>query len=128
MPIYDFKCPSGCGYFNDVVLSIKEKEHATCSSCGGSLQTVIRAVATIGPMPSKPLVVGQVGKSFDSQAAWNKYQRENPDVEILSASSEAWKKHKDAVRVKAEDKAKKAGFRDLEDRWSKSRKAKQIKA
>ena len=126
MPVYDFQCLGDCGYFSDVILSLSEKDKATCPSCGGSLQTVIRAVATIGPMPSKPLVVNQVGKSFDSQASWNKYQRENPDVEILSSSSDAWKKHKDAVRVKAEGKAKKAGFRDLEDRWAKSRDLKRV--
>jgi len=126
MPMYDFQCLGDCGYFSDVVLSLAEKDEVTCSSCGGSLRTVIRAVATIGPMPSKPLVVNQVGKSFDSLASWNKYQRENPDVEILSSSSDAWQKHKDTVRVKAESKAKKAGFRDLEDRWAKSSDLKRV--
>ena len=130
MPVYDFKCLGDCGFFHDIIVSLKEKESIICPSCEGPLRTVISAVPTIGPMPSKPLVVKQVGKSFDSLGAWNKYQRENPDVEILSAQSDKWRKHTDTVREKAEARAKSHGFRDFEDCQAqrKKRKAKRANA
>jgi putative FmdB family regulatory protein len=130
MPIYDFKCLGDCGFFHDIIVSLQEKEQIICPSCEGQMRTIISAVATIGPMPSKPLVVKQVGKSFDSVGEWNKYQREHPDVEILSAGSDKWQKHKDTVREKAESRAKQHGFRDFEDRQTQrtKRKAKRASA
>ena len=73
-------------------------------------------------MPSKPLRVDQIGRSFESASDWRDYQQKNGDVEILSATGNKWRAHKDIVRTKAESKAKAQGFRDLEDKRSHFRK------
>jgi putative FmdB family regulatory protein len=114
VPIYDFKCPEGCGYFNDIVVPLAEHGKTTCPECGALMSTVISEVALIGPMPSKPLVVGQIGKSFESGSEWREYQRKNPDCAIVSADSKQWKDHHHMARSKAERKAKKQGYNDLE--------------
>lgn len=124
MPFYDFKCPDGCGYFNDIFVPLAEHGKTTCPECQGLLTTVIGDVATIGPMPSKPLVVNQIGRSFDNGADWRQYQNENPGFEILSADSSAWEKHKTKVREKVEATARRQGFRDLEDRRQQKKKDK----
>ena len=124
MPLYDFRCLAGCGYFNDIIVSIEDRTKVRCPTCNGAMRTVVSAVALIGPMPSKPLVVNQVGRTFHSNAEWNEYQRSNPGCEIVSASSSAWREHKDKARSKAESKAKSQGYRDLEDKQKKNKAAK----
>ena len=78
MPFYDFKCPSGCGYFGDIFVPLSEHGTTTCTECGDVLETVISEVALIGPMPSKPLVMKQLGRTFESGSEWRQYQRDNP--------------------------------------------------
>jgi putative FmdB family regulatory protein len=124
MPMYDLKCPDGCGYFNDIFVPLSEHGKTKCTECGATLTTVISAVALVGPMPSKPLVVKQVGKTFESGAEWRAYQRENPDCEMVSADSLKWRKHRDLVVEKAEARAKKAGYRDLADKKVRRKKEK----
>ena len=124
MPVYDFKCPAGCGYFNDIYVPLSEHGKTKCSDCGAVLETVISEVALIGPMPSKPLVVKQIGRSFESESEWKKYQRDNPDSAIVSADSEQWRKHRDAVREKDDARSRKMGYRDFEDRKRQRKKEK----
>tara|TARA_R100001015_G_C4595288_1_gene150529 strand:+ start:268 stop:684 length:417 start_codon:yes stop_codon:yes gene_type:complete len=116
MPFYDFKCPSGCGYFGDIYVPLSEHGTTTCSECGDVLETVISEVALIGPMPSKPLVMKQLGRTFESGSEWRQYQRENPDCAMVSADSSAWREHKEAVRDKAEARARREGYRDFDDK------------
>tara|TARA_R110000824_G_scaffold44478_1_gene129405 strand:- start:9509 stop:9898 length:390 start_codon:yes stop_codon:yes gene_type:complete len=125
MPFYDFKCPDGCGYFHDVFVPLKNHGKQDCPSCGSSLTTVIGTIHTIGPMPSKPLVVKQIGREFESRAEFNQYQRENPGFEVLSANSSKWKQHKDLARERVEARAKKMGFRDHEERVAHRKKVKE---
>lgn len=114
MPVYDFKCPKGCGYYQDIYVPLSEHGSTTCPDCSAVMETVIGPVATIGPMPSKPLVVAQVGRSFESDREWKKYQRDNPDCAIVSADSNAWRDHRDKAYAKAEATARKQGYNDLE--------------
>ena len=122
MPVYDFKCPDGCGYFHDIYVPLSDHGTTTCPECAAVMTTVISEVALVGPMPSKPLVVDQVGRTFESGAEWRQYQRENPDCEILSSDSTAWRKHRDKVAEKAEARARKGGYRDLADKKERRKK------
>tara|TARA_R110001583_G_scaffold21404_2_gene81285 strand:+ start:2449 stop:2718 length:270 start_codon:yes stop_codon:yes gene_type:complete len=65
-------------------------------------------------MPSKPIVIKQVGKSFETGSAYRQYQRENPGFEVVSENSSTWQKHHHKAREKAEAKARKQGYRDFE--------------
>mgnify|MGYP003627445083 CR=1 FL=1 len=122
MPLYDVRCTDSCGYFNDVFVLLADIDKIICPSCSKPVVRLVRPVATIGPMPSKPLRVDQIGRSFESASDWRDYQQKNGDVEILSATGNKWRAHKDIVRTKAESKAKAQGFRDLEDKRSHFRK------
>ena len=126
MPMYDLRCLADCGYFYDVYLPLAEYGNAKCPSCAGPMRTALRAVATVGPMPSKPLVIDHIGRTFHSRGEWNEYQRQNPDVQILSAESNHWKNHRDKVRNIANDKARKQGYRDLADKKIKLKAASSI--
>jgi len=128
MPMYDFKCPEGCGYFNDIFVPLAQHGKTTCTECGALMSTVIGDVALIGPMPSKPLVVKQVGRTFESGAEWRDYQRKNPDCQIVSSDSSEWRKHRDTVAEKAEARARKMGYRDHADRKAKRKKDKAKRA
>jgi|TARA_R110001592_G_scaffold108679_1_gene303534 putative FmdB family regulatory protein len=114
MPFYDFKCPDGCGYFEDIFVPLAEHGKTTCPECSSLLTTVISEVALVGPMPSKPIVIKQVGKSFETGSAYRQYQRENPGFEVVSENSSTWQKHHHKAREKAEAKARKQGYRDFE--------------
>ena len=116
MPLYDVKCTAGCGHFEDVFARLGDIDRMVCSQCGAPVQRLIRPVMTVGPMPSKPLEVKQIGRRFESNSELREYARQNGDVEVLSATSQKWRKHVDTVKEKAERSAKKAGLNDREDR------------
>ena len=97
MPLYDVKCRYDCGYFHDLMAAIDDRYEIRCPECGGSTQIITRAVATIGPMPSKPLTIKQIGRSFESAGEYRTWQRENPDLQILDNNGSKWKNKKDKV-------------------------------
>ena len=64
MPLYDFRCNSGCGYYNDMFIPLADVDKAVCPDCQGGITIRIGAVMTIGPMPSKPLTKSLVSTLF----------------------------------------------------------------
>ena len=119
MPLYDFHCKGECGYYTDMFIPLAEVDNAVCPDCQGEISIRIGAVMTVGPMPSKPLKVSHVGRSFESASEYRDYQRNNPDCAILEANSTEWRKHVDVAREKAEKTAKRRGYRDLADQREK---------
>ena len=115
MPLYDVKCTAGCGYFNDVFCLLADVDEMICPECHKPVVRLISPVTTIGPTFSNPMVVDQIGKTFDSKSEWDKYQRENPGTQVLSANSRAWRDHVDMVKNKADKKARAMGYHDRED-------------
>ena len=124
MPYYDFKCPEGCGYFNDIFVPLAQHGKTTCPECESLLETVIGTVVTIGPTFSKPMVVEQIGRTFDSNKEINDYKRENPGWGMVSPDSKAWRDHKDSVREKVEKRSRQMGFNDLDHRRAVTKKEK----
>lgn len=109
MPTYDVKCPEGCGYFNDVFCLLADLDKMICPECHAPVIRLISPVRTIGPTFSKPLEVGQIGRTFENKSDWDQYQKSNPDVEILSATSNAWRNHVDQVKERVHTKAASVG-------------------
>mgnify|MGYP003627987410 CR=1 FL=1 len=124
MPLYDFRCAGDCGYFEDMFIPLAEKDNAVCPKCKGSIIVRIGAVMTVGPMPSKPLRVAQIGRSFESASEVREYKKQNPGWEMESASSDSWRSHVDNTRERAERMAKKRGYRDLAQQHEKRKKEK----
>lgn len=112
MPLYDLACDA-CGHEeHDVVLPVSERNAAPCE-CGASMRPLIRPLMITGPMPSKPIVVGNGMMEIDSPSRLRAYQKAYPDRAIATESE--WKETKWRVRQEAEGIAQRRGFRDLED-------------
>ena len=113
MPMYDFRCDGGCGYYTDMYIPLAEVDKAVCPDCHSSITIRIGAVMTVGPMPSKPLKVDQIGRSFESASELREYKKQNPGWDMMSADSTSWRSHVDDCRERAERMAKRRGYRDL---------------
>lgn len=125
MPVYDMRCPTGCGTFEDVVCRMAERHNQTCPECGEILAIVpsIGHGGVVGFTETRPLEIKQIGQTFTSNEQLKRYEREN-NVELHSSSSNYWQDYKARVREKCERTAKKQGFRDLDDKRSRMKQAK----
>lgn len=111
MPAYDFTCDN-CLVVGEVFLKLSEYDQPQpCPECGEPMRRVVAAVATVGPMPSKPLTVKQIGRSFESNAELRHYLRKH-NTEMWSKDDKAWKDHVDHATEMNERVARRQGFRD----------------
>lgn len=118
MPVYIAEC-NACGWFDDnVFVSLANYDPAgiPCRECGAMARRVIAPVMTVGIKPSQPLVVEQIGETFETNADLRRWERENPGKEIVSAADPKWTNFKDKVRAKAERRARQVGYKDLDER------------
>tara|TARA_R100000306_G_C4309418_1_gene109354 strand:- start:190 stop:618 length:429 start_codon:yes stop_codon:yes gene_type:complete len=122
MPLYEGECNSGCGRFEDV-LTVQEytDKGLICPECSGKARTVLFAAPTVGPMPSKPLVIEQIGRTFSSRTEERRYFEQNPGRTVVAPNDAAFINHRDKAREKAESKAKLLGFRDHDDRTKRTK-------
>jgi len=126
MPVYDIACASAqeCGHFSDVIIPLAKLDEAVCPSCAGPIRRLPRPVRTVGPMPSKPLTIKQIGRSFESASELRQYQKENPDAQIVAPNSKQWREKVASVRADCQKQARDEGYRDLEDmqarKWNKT--------
>lgn len=117
MPLYEGECREGCGRFEDILkVHEYETDGLVCPECGIGARTIIAATPTLGPMPSKPRVIEQIGRSFSSAAEERKYFERRPDRQIVGPNDATFTRHRDLAREKADKKAKTLGFRDHDDR------------
>ena len=121
MPVYDIECPSH-GRVNDIFFSLSDEP--ACPTCDAPSRVVIAPVRTVGPMPSKPLKMSQIGKEFTSNSQWRDYQQAHPDVKVLDKNDSSYQEFYTGVREKADKVAKKLGYTDHEDRGRQRRKEK----
>lgn len=117
--LYDAECEA-CGFVYEVLLHRGEHEPAACPCCdatGSEVERVrVHPVATIGPMPSKPRVISQIGETFHTKAQEDAYWKANPDRTLVSANDSSWLAHRDRARNDADRYCRKLGFNDKEDR------------
>lgn len=129
MPLYEGECLECGNMFEEFLrLSEYESQGLICPICDKSARTVISAVPTVGPMPSKPLNIKQIGQSFTSNGEMRRYFEKHPDRVLADPGSNTWKNHVDYARGKADTVAKKHGYRDFADRRSSVKKEKVRKA
>jgi hypothetical protein len=70
-------------------------------------------------MPSKPLQLDQIGRSFTSNSELREYKQTHPEAIFLNKGDREWDEHYTDVRNRAEKTVKRMGFRDVEDYRSK---------
>lgn len=120
MPLYEGRC-SEHGNF-EVMRTVNEyvlNAGLNCPECGHRAKTIIAPVRTIGPMPSKPLVIEQIGQTFNSRAEERRYFESHPDRRIVSPDDSSFLKLRDDAREQAEKAAKRMGYRDHDERRAK---------
>lgn len=122
MPLYDIECSRCERVIADVFSPLSQAP--ICPFCNARARIVIRPVLTVGPMPSKPLKMAQIGREFTSNSQWRDYQKANPDVKVLDKNDSSYDKFYTGVREKADKVARKIGYIDHEDRGRQRRKEK----
>ena len=122
MPLYEGECRHGCGRFEDV-MKVREYEAdgLICPGCGLAARNIISPNLTVGPMPSKPRVIEQIGQTFTSAAEERAYFQRRPDRRVVGAGDSAFINHRDQARGKADKAAKSLGYRDHDDRTQKNK-------
>jgi len=122
MPLYDIECERCERFIADVFSPLSQTP--ICPFCNARARIVIRPVLTIGPMPSKPLKMPQIGREFTSNSQWRDYQKTHPEVKVVDKNDLYYDKFYTRVREKADKTAKKLGYNDHEDRGRQRRKEK----
>jgi len=124
MPFYDIGCDACKEDFADVFASVFG--HPQCPICKRDGKIKIHPVPTIGPMPSKPLRLGGAEKLCYTNEQVREYKRANPNARFVTKDSNEWRNHYDDVRNLCDSKAKKRGYRDLEDQRVKRKAEKKV--
>lgn len=123
MPAYDYVCV--CGFEDEIIHPVRACDDVwACPDCGAAMRRRLTAVATIGAMPSKPIVLGQTGIAATSNSEVREYERQNPNHRVVSSADSWWRRHKDTARENAEAQARKQGWRDLDERIARQKEAK----
>lgn len=111
MPLYDYLC-SACDEVEEVAHPVSGCEELhPCGRCGGPRVRIIAPVSTVGPMPSRPLVLSSADLSFDRAEDARRYERDHP---LVSRNDGWWQRHRDKAREDAETLARRQGYRDLD--------------
>jgi len=98
-----------------------EEKRLVCPECCEAARTIIAPALTVGPMPSKPQAIDQIGQTFTSRAEERRYFAAHPDRQVVAPNDSAFINHRDLARSKADSKAKQLGYRDHDDRTQKQR-------
>mgnify|MGYP003133771239 FL=1 len=116
MPIYDINCECG----NRSTLDrVRDDGLALCDECGAMApRSRVYRVAFTGEFhtASSEFVSKQLGKTFSSKAAFDRYLEDN-DMHVMSDSER--RNFKDDVRSRNDQAARDQGYRDREDRLTK---------
>lgn len=125
MPLYDMKC-AGCGDEPEVFR--RSDEQVACGLCGHfPLHTVWKqAPALSGIIWSNQEHNKQLGVRFETNAQKREYFKANPHIREMSKGSADERKFADKLRARAEKKAARLGFDDLDHkkRFDQTNKAK----
>lgn len=119
MPIYDLECEPCQRFLVDVFFTLSETP--TCSYCDTPARVIISPIRTVGPMPSKPLQLNQIGRSFTSNSELREYKQTHPEATFLHKEDREWQEHYTEVRDKAENTVKRMGYRDVDDYRNKAK-------
>lgn len=111
MPMYDLACDSCQILYEDVFLSVSERDRQVCDECSGALRTVIAPVPNIGANWSKPIKVGF--ETFHTNAEFRKANREaeSEGYGLVSKGDTKFRTMWDRLSDKRERTAKAQGFR-----------------
>lgn len=113
MPMYDMKC-DGCGDEPEILR--RHDQDVPCVLCGHTYLRVIwkTAPGLAGIIWSNQEDNKQLGVRFESNSQKRDYFKANPQLREMSKGSADERKFGDKLRERAEKKAKRLGFNDLD--------------
>ncbi len=114
MPLYDARCPDH-GRQEVFQLLAHFEDGLICPICEKEMLRIVSPVAQAGPSEDRPLRISQIGKTFTTKSQLKEYLKANPDCEMVSSKSRAWKDFKHTARESADEYYKKKGYRDKDD-------------
>ncbi len=114
MPLYDARCDTH-GLMEVFQTLAEFREGLKCPECGEPMKRIVSPVTQSGPSDDRPLRINQIGKTFTTKGQLKEYLKQNPDCEMVSSKSSAWKNFKHEARENADVYYKKKGYRDKED-------------
>ena len=113
--LYEGKCVDlDCGIFEEI-LSLREYEAKglTCPTCAGDAKTVIHPIRTIGATSTRPVVMNQIGQSFESNSQMRNYFKKHPGRHVIDKDSAEWRNMYDDTRNSADEASRAKGFTDV---------------
>lgn len=114
--LYDMLCRT-CEIEYEDVYEHREAVEAgkvLCQDCQEPLEIKLMPPARVGAREDKPVVLGNLGKSFTSEKELQNYSKQTGTIPVMTGSTE-FKKMYTRQRDKCEAIAKKHGFTDSED-------------
>lgn len=117
MPCYEMVCPE-CDWVAENTCSIADRNTPfACEMCDcAEMKRITSAGRPIGIMPSKPLVLPSIGRTFRTPGELRKYQKDNPHLQMSEGNDSTWTNHKDRAANMADKRAREMGYRDAADR------------
>lgn len=113
MPLYDYDC-AACGEFIEDHFSASKPD--TCEQCGQPIAVPPQLTCTVGIIWANQEDSKQLGVRFESNAQKREFFKQNPQLREMSKGSADDRRFGDRLRERAERKAKRLGYVDLEDK------------
>jgi hypothetical protein len=113
MPLYDYFCESCSSFIEDHFAS---ERPSTCERCCGPVAVPPQLSSTIGIVWGNQEDAKQLGARFETNAQKREFFKKNPQIKEMAKGSVDERKYADRLRNRAEDRAKRLGYKDLDDK------------
>tara|TARA_R110002126_G_scaffold59475_4_gene155845 strand:- start:1738 stop:2181 length:444 start_codon:yes stop_codon:yes gene_type:complete len=119
MPIYEYKC--ACGRVKDKRRKADDRDNPVpCTPCGATMLRSMGSMKMLGAGFDKKIKFGR--HTFDTNAQLRKWEKDNPEAEVVSKNSTAGKSSIWEAHQEADKYAKEEGFNDEEHMRASNRK------
>jgi hypothetical protein len=110
MPFYTQICDD-CGTLEDVLRSVSE--YKICAACGKDCKIKIAPIPTLGIVFSNAETNSQIGQRWETNAQKRAWFEKHPNARPMEVGSPEEKSFRNDLRDKADQTAKKKGYKDV---------------
>ena len=123
MPLFDYECEACGTYVED---HLAPERPTVCEACGAETHVPPQLTSTVGIIWANQEANPQLGVTFESNAQKREFFKKNPGIREMSKGSPDERRFADRTRERAERKARRLGYVDLDDkkRFDRANKAK----
>lgn len=113
MPLYDYFCESCSSFIED---HFAPERPDTCEACSGPVVVPPQLTSTIGIIWGNQEDAKQLGVRFETNAQKREFFKKNPQIKEMAKGSTDERAYADRLRNRAENRAKRLGYKDLDDK------------